>query len=64
MEEFVNCNTQTIAELFNGGNSRAVVSTANNVVHSRLRHTTDAILFVVSVKNISIEQLQTNVLTN
>ena len=42
MEKLVNCNTQTIAELFNSGHSSTVVSAADDVVHSRLRNTADA----------------------
>lgn len=39
MEELVNCDTQSIAQLFDGGNGSTVISTADNFVHSGLCHT-------------------------
>ena len=46
MEELVNCNTQTIAQLFDRGYGCAVVSAANDVVHGGLRNTANAAEFV------------------
>ena len=46
MEEFVDCNTQTVTQLLNRGYRRTVVSPANNIVHGGLRNTTDAAEFV------------------
>ena len=42
MEELVNCDTQSIAQLFDGRNGGAVVSAADDIVHSGLCHAAHA----------------------
>ena len=46
MEELIDCNTQTVTQLFDCGYSCAIVSAANNVVNSGLRNTANAAEFV------------------
>ena len=46
MEELVNCNTQTIAQLFDRGYGRTVISAANDVVDGGLRNAANATQFV------------------
>lgn len=46
MEELINRDTQSIAQLFDGGNGSTVISTADNIVHSGLCHTAHAAEFV------------------
>ena len=46
MEEFVDCNTQTVTQLLNSGHCCTVVSSANNIVHGGLRNATNAAKFV------------------
>ncbi len=46
MEEFVDCNTQTITQLFDRGYSSTIVSAANDVIYGGLRNAADATEFV------------------
>lgn len=39
MEEILNGNTKPITQLFDGGDGRAVIAPANDIVHSGLGHT-------------------------
>lgn len=38
VEELVNCDTQSVAQLFNGRNGGAVVSATDDIIYSRLCH--------------------------
>ena len=42
MEEFIDCDTQSVAQLFDGGNGSTVVSAADDIVHSGLCHAAHA----------------------
>ena len=41
-EKFAQCNSKTVAKFLNGGNSGAVVSSADNVIHSGLGNAANA----------------------
>ena len=38
MEELVNCDTQTIAKLFDRGYGGAVIASADDIIYCRLRY--------------------------
>ena len=46
MEKFIDCNTQAVTELFDCGDRSAVISSAYNVVYSRLRNAANTAEFV------------------
>ena len=46
MEEFIDCDTQSIAEFLNCRYSSTVISAANDIVHGGLRNTANATEFI------------------